>query len=394
MNRINIVLICIFASFLMSGLLNQIGLISEPVALAFDISLTDAVASFGYFTVGVFAGSVLSFFVFDYFHLKSVTVLGYLALTVTIAGLCALNSDKTLPLFLFAIGVFAGIQVCGASTLVSTIWQEKPRQTMLIAQDAMFNGGGIIFTILTTWFLTSGFHWASTYAVVGVLALAIAIIAAKTEFKQASVSEEMPTPQTQWASGILLVGVSLLLFMTAKISIFIWAPQYIVERFDADIATAGGLLTNIFVGAFCGSLAGTWLVSRIQIDYFLMIMLTIGATGLWMLVSVEDLPMALITAYIVGASVGATFNGYTAFGLSFVTKPTHKHVAYILIAGGVGSGVAPWFSSAAVERLGSVSDALVIFLGIQVTVLLSILLLSLYKHRYHQKDKFNSMTHS
>jgi Na+/H+ antiporter NhaA len=113
-----------------------------------------------------------------------------------------------------------------------------------------------------------------------------------------------------------------------------------------------------------------------------------------MLVSVEDLQMALITAYIVGASVGATFNGYTAFGLSFVNKPTHKHVAYILIAGGVGSGVAPWFSSAAVERLGSVSDALVIFLGIQVTVLVSILLLSLYKHLHHQKDQFNSVTHS
>ena len=394
MNRINTVLICIFASFLMSGLLNPIGLISEPVALAFGISLTDAVASFGYFTIGVFAGSVLSFFVFDYFHLKSVTVLGYFALAVAIAGLYALDSDKTLPLFLFAIGLFAGVQVCGASTLVSTLWQEKPRQTMLIAQDAMFNGGGIIFTALTTWFLTSGCHWASTYAVVGVLALAISTIAARTELKHDSVSEEAPTPQTQWAPGILLVGISLLLFMTAKISIFIWAPQYIVERFDADIAASGGLLTNIFIGAFCGSLAGTWLVSRIQIDYFLMIMLTIGATGLWMLVSVEDLQMALITAYIVGASVGATFNGYTAFGLSFVAKPTHKHVAYILVAGGIGSGAAPWFSSAAVERLGSVSAALVIFLGIQVTVLVSVLLLSLYKHLHQREDQFTSVTRS
>jgi fucose permease len=315
-------------------------------------------------------------------------------LAVAIAGLYALNSDKTLPLFLFAIGLFAGVQVCGASTLVSTLWQEKPRQTMLIAQDAMFNGGGIIFTALTTWFLTSGFHWASTYAVVGVLALAISTIAARTELKHASVSEETPTPQTQWAPGILLVGISLLLFMTAKISIFIWAPQYIVERFDADIAASGGLLTNIFIGAFCGSLAGTWLVSRIQIDYFLMIMLTIGATGLWMLVSVEDLQMALITAYIVGASVGATFNGYTAFGLSFVAKPTHKHVAYILVAGGIGSGAAPWFSSAAVERLGSVSAALVIFLGIQVTVLVSVLLLSLYKHLHQREDQLNSVTRS
>ena len=77
MNRIKIVLICVFASFVISGFLNPIGLISGPVAAAYGMSVTDAVARFGYFTIGVFVGYILSFYVFDYLKLKTVVVFGY-----------------------------------------------------------------------------------------------------------------------------------------------------------------------------------------------------------------------------------------------------------------------------------------------------------------------------
>src|SRR5210317_1536824 len=77
MNRVKTVLICIFASFIISGLLNPIGLISGPVAESFGIPITVAVARFGYFTVGVFAGYILSFHIFDHVKLKTVVVVGY-----------------------------------------------------------------------------------------------------------------------------------------------------------------------------------------------------------------------------------------------------------------------------------------------------------------------------
>jgi predicted MFS family arabinose efflux permease len=71
-----------------------------------------------------------------------------------------------------------------------------------------------------------------------------------------------------------------------------------------------------------------------------------------------------------------------AFGLSFVEKPTHKNVAYVLLAGGIGSAIAPLFSSRVVEMTGEVRDALVACLAIQVVVLLSVLLLSIFgRHR-------------
>ena len=78
MNHAKVIVVCVLASFVMSGFLNPIGLISGPVADTFDIPLTVAVARFGYFTFGVFGGYILSFYIFDYLRMKTVMIGGYL----------------------------------------------------------------------------------------------------------------------------------------------------------------------------------------------------------------------------------------------------------------------------------------------------------------------------
>ncbi|MBL4682684.1 MAG: MFS transporter [Pseudomonadales bacterium] len=368
-----IILVCIFASFVISGLLNPIGLISGPISEAFNISLTDVVTRFGYFTFGAFGGYILSFIAFDYIRLKVIVVTGYLLLSLTIVVFYLFNDLMSYCLFL--IGVFISLEVCAASTLASWTWTGKPRQTVLIGQDAMFNGGGIIFTALTTYLLVENYHWGTTYLIVAGVAIFVAILALTSDIKEVN-SESEISIQTTWNIGILGVGASILLFMTAKISIFIWAPQYAVEAFDATIQQSGRLLTNIFTGAFLGSLAGTFIVSRVRIEYFLMVMLLVGAGGLFLMISVGDISTLLLSAYIVGASVGATFNGYMAFGLSFLETPTHKNVAYILVAGGLGSSIAPIFSSQIVESSDSVRTALLACFAIQIVVLVSVVLLT------------------
>jgi len=370
---LRIILVCIFASFVISGLLNPIGLISGPIAESFDISLTDVVTRFGYFTFGVFGGYILSFIIFDYIRLKVVVVTAYVLLSLTLVVFYLFNDLMAYCLFL--IGLFVSLEVCAASTLASWTWTGKPRQTVLIGQDAMFNGGGIIFTALTTYLLAEHYHWGTIYLVVAGVAIFVALVALSSNIKEVGSDTEVPM-KTTWNVGILAVGASVLMFMTAKISIFIWAPQYAVETFDASIQQSGRLLTNIFTGAFIGSLAGTYIVSRIRIEYFLIVMLLVGASGLYWMISVTELSSLLWVAYIVGASVGATFNGYMAFGLGFLKTPTHKNVAYILVAGGLGSSIAPLFSSQVVVASGSIRTALLACFGIQIVVLASVLLLT------------------
>ncbi len=361
----------------MSGFLNPIGLISEPVSQSLGIPITEAVARFGYFTVGVFFGYLVSFFVFDFIRLRLVVIFGYGLLMLAVGGLFLFENDAAMKFFLFVIGMLASVQVCGASTLVSSLWRDKPRQTMLIGQDAAFNGGGILFTSLTTWFIASGFHWGATYTLVAIITLIIALVASVTDFKSKSSVYNDLTGRTEWNPRILAVGGSVMLFMLSKISIFIWAPLYVEQAFDAGIVQAGRILTNIFIGAFFGSLLGTYIVSRIRIEYFLITMLIVGATSFGSMLSSPDLQLVLTLGYFLGASIGATFNGYTSFGLSFVVNPTHKNVAYLLIAGGIGSALAPWFSSEIVKYGGEIKYVLGVCLLIQCLVLLSVICLIL-----------------
>jgi len=377
MNRVKTIFICLIASFVMSGFLNPIGLISEPVSQSLGIPITEAVARFGYFTVGVFFGYLVSFFVFDFIRLRLVVFFGYGLLMLAVGGLFLFENDAAMKFFLFVIGMLASVQVCGASTLVSSLWRDKPRQTMLIGQDAAFNGGGILFTSLTTWFIASGFHWGATYTLVAIITLIIALVASVTDFKSKSSVYNDLTGRTEWNPRILAVGGSVMLFMLSKISIFIWAPLYVEQAFDAGIVQAGRILTNIFIGAFFGSLLGTYIVSRIRIEYFLITMLIVGATSLGSMLSSPDLQLVLTLGYFLGASIGATFNGYTSFGLSFVVNPTHKNVAYLLIAGGIGSALAPWFSSEIVKYGGEIKYVLGVCLLIQCLVLLSVICLIL-----------------
>ena len=58
-------------------------------------------------------------------------------------------------------------------------------------------------------------------------------------------------------------------------------------------------------------------------------------------------------------------------------NPTHKNVAYLLIAGGIGSALAPWFSSQVVEFSGEIKYVLGLCLFIQCLVLLSVICLIL-----------------
>ena len=109
MNRIKTILICVFASFIISGILNPIGLISGPVAESYGIPITTAVARFGYFTVGGFSGYILSFYIFDYVKLKTVVVTGYGLIAVSVAGLYTIHGGHAMTFFLFMIGL---VQAC------------------------------------------------------------------------------------------------------------------------------------------------------------------------------------------------------------------------------------------------------------------------------------------
>ena len=373
----------LLATLIMAGFVTTIGLVTEPAADHFGVSISDIASQFSWLTAGVFVGGILAFFIFDHLPIKLVTIGSYLAAIVLIILLNRLKTYAFLPILLGLIGNFFAIVVCGGVTIITQQWRGHRSQMIMVAQDAMFNGGGIAFAALTTWFVVNSYGWSAVYLVVTLFLGFVVILAAVTSFEPAYEAEENESDEVeQWNLGIVLVGVSLLLFMTAKIAIFVWAPQFVQQTFESGPELAGEFMGNVFLAAFLGSLAGTWLASKISVRFLLYGFVLVSLLSVYAISSAQSTSSILFLGYCYGLSVSATYNSYVAFGLAFVSNPSHKNVVYLQLMSGLGSTVAPVVSSLVVHEAGSTRSALQLCFVLLLTVVLTLVISdALYRRR-------------
>lgn len=373
----------LLATLIMAGFVTTIGLVTEPAAEHFGVSISDIASQFSWLTAGVFVGGILAFFIFDRLPIKVVTIGSYLAAIVLIILLNRLKAYAFLPILLGLIGNFFAIVVCGGVTIITQQWRGHRSQMIMVAQDAMFNGGGIAFAALTTWFVVNSYGWSAVYLVVTLFLGFVVILAAVTSFEPAYEAEENESDEVeQWNLGIILVGVSLLLFMTAKIAIFVWAPQFVQQTFESGPELAGEFMGNVFLAAFLGSLAGTWLASKISVRFLLYGFVLVSLLSVYAISSAQSTSSILFLGYCYGLSVSATYNSYVAFGLAFVSNPSHKNVVYLQLMSGLGSTVAPVVSSLVVHEAGSTRSALQLCFALLLTVVLTLVISdALYRRR-------------
>ena len=373
----------LLATLIMAGFVTTIGLVTEPAAEHFGVSISDIASQFSWLTAGVFVGGILAFFIFDHLPIKLVTIGSYIAAIVLIILLNRLKAYAFLPILLGLIGNFFAIVVCGGVTIITQQWRGHRSQMIMVAQDAMFNGGGIAFAALTTWFVVNSYGWSAVYLVVTLFLGFVVILAAVTSFEPAYEAEQNESDEVeQWNLGIILVGVSLLLFMTAKIAIFVWAPQFVQQTFESGPELAGEFMGNVFLAAFLGSLAGTWLASKISVRFLLYGFVLVSLLSVYAISSAQSTSSILFLGYCYGLSVSATYNSYIAFGLAFVSNPSHKNVVYLQLMSGLGSTVAPVVSSLVVHEAGSTRSALQLCFVLLLTVVLTLVISdALYRRR-------------
>ena len=363
-NQYRLMLIPLLATLIMAGFVTTMGLVLSAAADKYGVELTDVSTQFTWFTGGVFLGGILAFYIFDYVAIKPVVIWSYV---VSIALILVLHFSTLFPLLpwlLSTIGCLLAIVICGGVTVITQQWVGKRRQMIMVAQDAMFNGGGILFSGAATWFVVNHHGWSAVYLVVAVLIAVVSVLAVMSSFKpvvretEASTESSLSTSLGSWNAGIILVGISLLLFMMAKISIFVWAPEFLQQSFGVTAEVGGQFMANVFTAAFIGSLCGTWAASRIEVKYLLYGFVVVSVSTVFAFTQTGSADVMLVLAYAYGISVSATYNSYVAFGLSFVAQPSHKNVVYLQLMSGLGSTLAPFVSSMIVDVTGTIATAI------------------------------------
>lgn len=374
-NNVRLFAVCMLAAFVIAGFLAPYGILVGPIADAF-LTETGVIGSlFSFFTGGIFVGYIVAFYIFVQVRVKTIIVVGYGVVALAVTSIFLAPGIITLSMALAVIGFCCSLIVCGSVTLISQTWHGKQRQSALVAQDAAFNGGGIFFTAITAHLIGQNLSWQVGYAPPALFALMTIALAIFTRLRITEQTEQESNEKTEWNAGIILVGVAVMLFMAAKLTVIVWAPQYLEQEFGASPRQASDVMSNVFQAAFFGSLVGTYVVSKVRIHHFLAMMISLGVIATLVMLITADLQVVTAMGYLFGLSVSATFNSYMAFALGFVNSPNHRNVAYMLLAGAVGSGLGPLISSQSVLISDTTRTPIIFAFSLMALVLAAVLII-------------------
>lgn len=349
-NKLSLTLISFLANFIMAGFASQFGMLIEPIAQSFNADVNSVAFIFSLLNGGALIGTILAFFLIDIIGIKRITLLSYTIIIASSFILYITSSLLILQVCMTLIGLCGGIGLCIAGTIVVSTWQDKIQSTMLVVQDATFNIAGVIFPLITTYALTHDLSWASSYLMVGLVAVLMLFIIILTNFDLISQPTVKQSQPSEWNFGILSAGIGLFLAMLALYTFLTWAPLFVSQKFSISFELAGNIITQYWAAALIGALVSTAIVTRVKIEHFFISIILLAFIMTLMIVNTEysdndSLDRIGYLTYGYGFVCSALYNAFVAYGVTFVKNASSKNVSFILISGSAGAMFSPAISS-------------------------------------------------
>jgi TsgA-like MFS transporter len=339
--------------FVMSAIISPLGVISGPIAEHFDISITTATAAFTYLTSGVFLGTLITVFIFDFVKLKTVVVSGVFVICMSIYSIYAIDRFSVFTLSLGFIGASCGIELSAAAVVIAKIYDEKLRASMLLLTDSFYSLAGVVSTSLAGMLLARQWHWSSAYLLAFVVSLGIAAIALSSRYPatgKRGMEQHEKTGAQNWPVSVHVIGVAMLIYLVGFVSIYSWVPNYAQLALGVSVEASSIVVSRMFLGMFIGQLIMFFLVLRFPLRTLIVIyaiLATLLTVSLWTVSTALQLQIAM---FILGLATGGLFKTVLAYGTTLVKDPSPKMVSYLIFYAGLGTAVAPFLSSFIVER--------------------------------------------
>jgi TsgA-like MFS transporter len=298
------------AYFVMSAIISPLGLISGPIADHFNISLTAANASFTYLTSGVFIGTLIAVFIFDLIKLRQIIIGGVAIICLAIYSIYAFDTFAVFSLCLGLIGVSCGVELSAAAVVITKIYDEKLRSSMLLLTDSFYSMAGVISTTIAGMLLARQFHWASAYLLAFIVSLGIAAIALVSRYPvtRKSVSEIAEEKGgSYWPASVHVIGLSMLIYLVGFVTIYSWVPNYAQHVLGLSVEASSEVVSRMFLGMFIGQLIMFFLVFKFALRTLIVIyamMATILTISLWSVGTALHLQLAMLG---LGLATGGLF---------------------------------------------------------------------------------------
>ena len=359
-NRVSVTLACFLAYCVMSGMLAPIGVVLPPLAEQLGIPVPAAGALFSWLTVGILVGSGLALVVFDLLSLRTAMLLIYVAIAGSLLLLRFTESPWLLRLALGVVGAGCGIGLAGAASGIALLFEGERRASMLVVTDGFFSGAGAATSAVAVLFVAAGLHWASSYLLVGGVAVVIVFLAASARFptsearRVAPVSAETageggpPAPAPRWPAPVWLCIAALFLYTLGQNSMLWWLPSHLEATLPMSREAAGSVVSRYWTGMFCGQLLVAWWVLRLGARRMVLASIAgtlLGSLPLWIVTMPAWLPWL---AFAWGLANFGLLKVTIAFASEAVPVPTPRLIAALLFGATLGTAVSPVVTSAVV----------------------------------------------
>ena len=357
MNRVALTLASFLAYFALSGMLAPIGILVAPSAVALGVSAGEMVRTLGFFSSGTLLGSVAAVLLLPNVKLKALT------LSVYAAACCALLLLLFLPANLHVIGSLLavlgfclGIGLAQAALVISRIYSDTYRASMLVATDGSFSLAGFVTASAAVFLLSQGAPWESIYGLILVVVTAIFLAAFWLDFPENSDGKgSAPAGLSfrSWPKTVWFLAAALFCYTFGQSSFLIWLPSFAQADIGLSAAESGNLVGQYWLGMFIGQILTVVIVAKLGA----VLMSVVGALGCFIVA------VLLFThpPNLVGPSTLALIWGICNFGLlkcvisqaTLVFKEIPAGlIPSLLLAASLGTACSPLVSSWVVEALG------------------------------------------
>lgn len=388
-NRLRLTWISFFSYGLTGALVIVTGVVLSHIAAYFQVPVSAMSTTFTFLNSGILLAIFLNAWLMEIIPLKRQLIFGFVLMLLAIAGLMSGHNLALFSASMFVLGLVSGITMSIGTYLIAFLYEGRQRGSRLLFTDSFFSMAGAAFPILAGVLLARHIPWYWVYACIGLVYVAIFILALICEFpvlgKKDSAGDPLAVPvaREKWGVGVLLLSVAALCYILGQLGFINWVPEYATHGFGMDIAQAGGLVGNFWTAY----MIGMWVFSVVlrHVDLQRIVTLLAGLSAVIMYLFIVSDQAEHLHYYLLGLGFisSAIYTTIITLGSQQTRVTSPKLVNTILTCGTIGTMLTFVVTGPIVAQLG-VKAALATSNALYVAVFVLCLSLGFVtRHRDH-----------
>ncbi|WP_242600528.1 MFS transporter TsgA, partial [Erwinia billingiae] len=359
------------------------GMVLENIADYFQLPVAQMSNTFTFLNAGILAAVFLNAWLMEIIPLKRQLIFGFVLMVLAVLGLMNSHSLSVFSLCMFVLGVVSGITMSIGTFLITHLYEGRQRGSRLLFTDSFFSMAGTIFPIIAAAILARSLPWYWVYACIGVIYVAIFVLALCFEFPV--LGKKAPNqPQGEkekWGVGVLLLSVAALCYILGQLGFIGWVPLYATKTMGLDISQAGGLVGNFWTSYMIGMWAFSAILRFFDPQRIVTVLALLATALMYWFVTSTDASMLKWIMISLGFCSSAIYTTIITLGSLQTKVSSPKLVNFILTCGTVGTMLTFVVTGPIVEK-GGAHAALLTANGLYAVVFVMCLLLGFVsKHK-------------